>query len=142
MRLTDLQPREGFSLLEILIVLSIMGLSAAIIMPNSSRMLDQATSHAVFFEFQRQLADLRREANRTGVALTIVDPLAQDGQADGVRQVELRSPWGYTLSPNLEIAEGGVCSPATVNLLNMGRVVMSLRAGQNCQLIRQQVPRA
>ncbi len=45
--------RAGFSLIEILVVLAIFALSAAVIMPSTSRMLDQATSHAVFFEFQK-----------------------------------------------------------------------------------------
>ena len=59
--------RGGYSLMEILVVLAIFALSTAVIMPSTSRMLDQTTAHAVFFEFQRQVSDLRREANRTGV---------------------------------------------------------------------------
>ena len=62
------------TLIEILVVLAIMAMATAVIMPSTSRMLDQATSHAVFFEFQRQVSELRRQANRTGEDLRLVDP--------------------------------------------------------------------
>lgn len=131
--------RNGFSLMEILVVLVILALSTAIVMPGTSRMLDQATAHAVFFEFQRQVSDLRREANRTGVAIRLVDPSAETPLPEGSRTVELRKPWRYTLAPALMIAEGGACSPATANLVNGDYVVMTLRSTDpTCQFIRLQ----
>jgi prepilin-type N-terminal cleavage/methylation domain-containing protein len=136
------EPRAqtGFSLMEILVVLTILALSTAIIMPSTSRMLDQATGHAVFFEFQRQVSDLRREANRTGMPIRMVDPEAAGALAENERVIELREPWRYTLAPALEIAEGGACSPATANLVNGDRVVMTLRSEDaGCRFIRQQI---
>lgn len=136
--------RAGFSLIEILVVLAIFALSAAVIMPSTSRMLDQATSHAVFFEFQEQVSDLRREANRTGVAIRVSEPesrgLAQPvGNGEAPRNVTLRSPWRYTLAPALDIAPGGACSAATANLINGDRVVMTLRTSEgDCRFIRLQ----
>jgi len=124
--------------MEILVVLAIFGLATAIIMPSTSRMLDQAMSHAVFFEFQRQVSDLRREASRTGVGIRIVDPAAAgaiDTEID--RTLTLRSPWRYTIAPALEIAEGGACSPTSVNLVRDDIVVMTLRSpGTDCRFIR------
>ena len=129
-------PRAGFSLMEILVVLAIFALAVAVVMPSTSRMLDQATAHAVFFEFQRQVSDLRREANRTGVGVRLIDPAAEAQEDD--RTVVLRDPWRYTLAPPLEIAPGGACSPTTVNLLNADRVVMTLRADDaDCRFMRQ-----
>lgn len=123
--------------MEILVVLAILALSTALIVPSMSRMMDQATSHAVFFEFQRQVSDLRREANRTGTAIRLIDPAAE--AAPGDRIIQLRAPWRYTLAPALEIAEGGACAPASANLLNQDRVVMTLRADEaNCRFIRLQ----
>ena len=131
--------RSGFTLMEILVVLVIFALSTAVIMPSTSRMLDQATSHAVFFEFQKQVSDLRREANRTGVPIRLVDPSAPRPLAEGDRTVTLRKPWRYTLAPSLEIAEGGVCAPTMANLVNGDRVVMTLRMDDpSCQFTRQQ----
>lgn len=142
--------RAGFSLIEVLVVLAIFAMSAAVIMPSTSRMLDQATSHAVFFEFQKQISDFRREANRTGVALQVADPeaalsanglLPGSGEADvdAQRTVTLRSPWRYTLAPALDIEAGGACSAATANLINGDRVVMTLRTSEgDCRFIRLQ----
>lgn len=141
--------RAGFSLIEILVVLAIFALSAALIMPSTSRMMDQATSHAVFFEFQEQVSNLRREANRTGVAIRLVEPAeTQDAASriaqpvtdgDAPRTVRLRAPWRYTLAPSLDIAAGGDCSATTANLINGDRVVMTLRsAGGDCRFIRLQ----
>lgn len=143
-------PRAGFSILEILVVLVIMGLATAVIMPSLSRMLDQATAHAVFFEFQRDISQIRREANRTGVNLTVVDPLIgtsarasqsqpEDGTVSDVRTIALRAPWRYTMAPSLEVAEGGVCSPTSVNLIRDDIVVMTLQTtGTDCKFIRLQ----
>ncbi len=148
--------RGGFSLLEILVVLAIFALSTAVIMPSMSRMLDQATAHAVFFDFQKQVSDLRREANRTGIGIAVADPGAitpaivsasasPSGQPDDgavqntPRVLTLRDPWTYTMAPTLEIAEGGVCSVTTANLVNEGRVVMTLKTTEgDCRFIRQQ----
>lgn len=138
--------RSGFSLLEILVVLAIFGLSAALIMPSTSRMLDQATSHAVFFEFQQQVSDLRREANRTGLPLHVVEASSARpsyGPTGEVRTLLLRSPWSYTLAPDLDIAAGGTCSASSANLINGDRVVMTLRTiGSDCQFIRLQTTAA
>jgi prepilin-type N-terminal cleavage/methylation domain-containing protein len=128
--------RPGFSLIEILVVLAIFALAAAVIMPSTSRMLDQATAHAVFFEFQRQVSDLRREANRTGEAIRLIDPAATPGE--GERTAILREPWRYTLAPSLDIAPGGSCSATTANLLKGDQVIMTLRAQDaDCRFIRQ-----
>lgn len=130
--------RRGFSLIEILVVLAILALATAIIMPSTARMLDQATGHAVFFEFQRQVSDLRREASRTGVAVRLVDPSVTPDDAAGERSIELRAPWRYALTPALDIDGGGVCSPATARLINGERTVMVLSAQDGaCNFIRQ-----
>lgn len=136
--------------MEILVVLVIFALSTAVIMPSMSRMLDQATAHAVFFDFQKQVSDLRREANRTGEPLRVLDPeaalalepipesIGSDAPAsDNHRVLELREPWTYTMAPALEIAEGGVCSITSANLVHEGRVVMTLKTmADDCRFIR------
>lgn len=142
-RRADRKSRQGFSLMEILVVLVIVSLSTAIIMPSTSRMLDQATSHAIFFDFQRQVSDLRREANRTGLPLRLVDPAVMPNIDDSERVIELRRPWRYTLAPALDIAEGGACSATTANLINGDTIVMTLRTDTpDCRFIRWQTKAA
>lgn len=122
--------RAGFSLIEVLVVLAIFALSSAIIMPSMARMLDQTTAHAVFFEFQRQVSDARREVNRTGEPIIIIDPSLTDQLEEGERVLSLRAPWRYTLAPKLDITEGGICNPVSANLVLDERVVMSLRSSE------------
>lgn len=135
--------RAGFSLMEVLVVLVIFGLATAVIMPSTSRMLDQTTAHAVFFEFQRQVSDFRREANRTGVSLRVIEPTPHDAEVslpEDVRVVTLKSSWTYRLVPEIMIEEGGRCSAASVNLLKNEQVVMSLRSDDgSCRFLSQQV---
>lgn len=131
--------RPGVTLMEMLVVLALFGLATAIIMPNTSRMLDQATAHAVFFEFQRDVSAMRREANRTGLPLELIDPAATLDPAAGQRVIALREPWRYTIAPALKIDEGGVCSPSSVNLLSGETVIMKLRTEDaTCRFIRVQ----
>ena len=127
------------TLIEILVVLAIMAMATAVIMPSTSRMLDQATSHAVFFEFQRQVSELRRQANRTGEDLRLVDPDMRGPKGAADRTVTLRAPWRYKVAPVMEIAEGGICAPASVNLIKGDEVVMALRSQDaDCQFTRLQ----
>ncbi len=125
------------TLIELLVVLAIFAMATAVIMPSTSRLLDQATAHAVFFEFQRDVSDLRREANRTGLAVRLIDPAVTPSEDDGDRVISLRRPWRYTVAPALTIAEGGACGIATVNLLSEDRVVMTLQSRDaTCRFIR------
>lgn len=124
-------------------MLALIGLGTALIMPSSARMLDQATAHAVFFEFQRQISEYRREANRTGLPIRVIEnssPASAAGPVaseDEVRVVQLRTPWRYTLAPSLEIESGGRCSAASANLVKDDRVVMTLRTtAGDCRFLR------
>lgn len=132
--------RDGFSLMEVLVVLAIFALSTALILPSMSRVLDQTMAHAVFFEFQRQVSDLRREANRTGLDIRVRDPsveLPSEISDSSMRGLRLREPWTYTLVPELDIEAGGRCSTGSANLINQGRVVMTLRTEDGkCGFIR------
>lgn len=134
---------DGFSLIEILVVLAIFAIATAVVMPFTGRLLDQATAHAVFFEFQRDVSALRREANRTGAGLRLIDPAAPIDLAQGDRRIALRRPWRYTMAPSLEIAEGGACGVTTVNLLETNTVIMTLRTDRgDCRFSRLQTTAA
>ena len=63
----------GFSVLEMLIVLVVIALAVAIVMPRGAAMLDQATAHSVFFDFQRQVSDLRLKAYRSEAPLVVAE---------------------------------------------------------------------
>lgn len=126
--------------MEVLVVLTIFALGTAVVMPSMSKMLDQTMSHAVFFEFQRQVSDLRREASRSGLPVQVVDsdqemPVETSGEE--VRQLKLQTDWTYSLSPSLMIEAGGRCAKTRARLMNRDQVVMRLETEDgDCKFIR------
>jgi len=128
--------REGFSLIEILVVLAIMALATAIILPNGGRMLDQTIAQSVFFEFQRDVLQLRREANRSGSAITVL-PAGTEPAGPSERTLTMREGWSYVLTPALAIDEAGACAPVEAVLTRSGAPIMRLRMeGADCRFIR------
>jgi prepilin-type N-terminal cleavage/methylation domain-containing protein len=133
--------KAGYSLLEMLIVLVIMATAIAVVMPSGQVMLDRMITHAVFFDFQRQLSDLRREAYASQTALTIQGSApvnTQNGRPDETtRVIPLRTAWTYALTQPIRISEGGACTPTAAQILNRGRVVMDLTMTDSaCHFIR------
>ncbi len=128
--------RAGYSLIEILVVLAIIALATAVIMPNGARLLDQAVAQSVFFELQRDLLELRREANRTQSAILLRSASEREADAPG-RVLTMRPGWSYDFAPSLEIDEAGSCSPSEIILSGDTGVVLNLRvSGRDCRLIR------
>lgn len=117
-------------------VLAIIALATAIILPSGGRLLDQTLAQAVFFEFQRDVLQLRREANRTDSALTLLSgSAAPEGSTQ--RVLTLREGWSYALTPALAIDEAGACAPTEAVLTRNGTVIMNLRVGgADCRFIR------
>lgn len=115
--------RAGFSLLEILVVLGVMALAFALVMPRGAVMLDRATAHSVFFDFQRQVSDLRLKAYRSEAPAVLSDGVRP---LPGAATVALRSGWSYRLDRPVTISDGGACSSATALVFKNGRRVMRL----------------
>lgn len=137
--------RAGASLVEVLVVLAIMSIATGLLLPNGQRLLDQATAHAAFFELQREVNDLRRQAYRSGAPVRIasaVEPPPSARETDGDASVAphvltLPAPWTYRLEPELVISDGGVCGPTLARLYRAGEERMVLRmADPNCRFTR------
>jgi len=133
----DPVPAEaGFSLLETLVALALMALAVLIVLPSGAVMLDRVTAHAVFFDFQRQLSDLRLKAYRSEAPITVRDAVAPSPDLSA-QVLPLRAGWSYTLDHPIAISEGGACGPALATVLKNGRTVMHLRmADAACHLSR------
>ena len=123
-----------------ILVLSIMSLSVALILPRISTLIDQAQAHTVFFDFQRQVLDLHRGAFHSETALAVVSSgeFVDDAEADPLpAEVRLRAPWTYRLSEPMTIDSGGNCAPVTVDLVKAGRPVVRLEGhGADCRFSR------
>jgi prepilin-type N-terminal cleavage/methylation domain-containing protein len=129
--------KAGYSLLEMLIVLAIMALAVALVVPRGQAMLDQMTAHAVFFDFQRQLADARREAWAAETASAVRAADDADPRDAAARVLPLRAGWTYRLDHPIAIGAGGLCSRANIEVLNAGRPAMHLAAADDaCHLVR------
>ena len=133
--------KAGYSLIEILIVLAIMALMAAISMPRAASALDQVISHTVFFDFQRQVTDLRARAFREERGFNVVGTEASTGGRSRDRErdiaIPLRSGWTYRLGAPFRIGAGAECSPTEVDLFNGKRLIMHLESkASDCRFIR------
>lgn len=135
-----LSVRAGFTLLEMLVVLALIALSAAIALPRMGAAIDQALAHTVFFDFQRQVLDLRRQAFHDESPLSMVSSgeFVDDPDADPpLAEVQLRAGWTYRLSESMLIDGGGNCTAVEVDLFDEGKPVMHLEgAGANCRFHR------
>jgi prepilin-type N-terminal cleavage/methylation domain-containing protein len=129
--------KAGYTLLEMLIVLAVMALAVAIVAPRGEAMLDQMTAHAVFFDFQRQVSDLRREAYASQTPTSLRGADDRDPSLAAARVIQLRSGWSYRLTQPIAISAGGACAGGAVEVLKYGLPVMRLAmADRACHFIR------
>ena len=130
-------PRAGFSLLEMLVVLAIMALATAIVFPRGVVMTDRIVAQAVFFDFQRKVADLRREAYRSQSPLVLYPSKGGDPADPRGRVIPLRAGWTYLMQRPMQIGEGGGCSASAARILDKGVEVMRLATSDGaCHFIR------
>jgi len=123
--------RAGFTVLEMLIVLAIMAMAVALVMPRGAVMLDRMTAQTVFFDFQRQVGALRREAADGQTPLWLIDsdattPQGFDGARTMLRVVDLGPGWTYRLARPIAISQGGACDRAGVTLIHDGKPILHL----------------
>ena len=129
--------KAGYSLLEMMIVLAIMAVAMTVVVPRGAVMMDRVVTHAVFFDFQRQISDLRREAFNNQSPLTVYPSGAVDPNDPQGRAIPLRAAWSYRLARPIRISEGGACTPASAEILKGDVVIMHLNmADQTCHFIR------
>ncbi len=129
--------RAGFSLLEMLVVLALMSLTLLIVVPRGATLTDRVVAHAVFFDFERQLADLRRQAYRKETMVVFQSGPAGALAGVGSESLKLQPGWSYQLNHPVVITAGGACSSAEAEIFHGARLVMRLSAPRtDCKFIR------
>jgi prepilin-type N-terminal cleavage/methylation domain-containing protein len=139
-RAPGLSARAGFTLLEILLVLGLTALMAALAIPRIAASIDQITVHGEFLKFQQQVMDLRRQSFHESQGLRIVSSgeFSDDADADPpLAEVQMSQGYSYRLSAPIDIDAAGNCSPAEVDILHNGRPRLHLIGqGASCRFLR------
>lgn len=119
----------GFTLLELMVVLALVGLVTVLAVPNLQRLYEGFTRKAEQGRILNQIAGLGREAMLRGRAYAVYatgsDP---EGARDGGRRMgfepyDLGLPegWEVRLDRPLLVRANGVCLGATVTLVHWGK---------------------
>ena len=114
--------------MEMLVVLAIIALATAVVFPRGVAMTDRIVARAVVFDFQRQVADLRREAYGRQAPLVLYASNAADPADARARTIPLRAGWTYRLERPMRIGDGGGCDQANARILDKGVEIMRLRS--------------
>ena len=119
----------GFTLLELVVVLALVGLVTVLTMPNLVRLYEGFTKRAEQGRILNQIAGLGREAMLRERAYAVYgtrsDPAREQsgGQVPGFERYALEVPagWEINLDRPLLVRSNGVCLGATMTLLHRGQ---------------------
>ena len=105
----------GFTLIEIVVAIAIVGLALSFALPRLSGLLDRLGSSMRQQRFEDRLAALGGEARRTGRTLLLrsTEPQKKPGI---VSAIELPSDWSLVVEPPITFNFNGVCTGGTVRL--------------------------
>ena len=131
-----LASKRGFTLLEMLMVIVIMGLVTALVLPNINKTLSTNAVQTVFFQFQTKALEHRATAYRQNRSLVLVDSgaVTDDPEADPA-PVDIQFPgegWTYRLSQPMKISAGGVCDAVTAEVFQEGQLAFRLESQPDC----------
>lgn len=122
--------RSGFSLLELLVVLALMGMLSAVVAPRLARTYDAIAGSGERDEVVRQMERLPLLARHEGKAILI-------GRGDGAAlSSRITLPEGWLVSPldELRIEASGVCHPARLSVSGRGVVEVRQLTAPACEV--------
>lgn len=102
--------RRGFTLLELLLVLSLVALLVGLVAPAMQRGLDAARERGLVADLEALLASYPMRAFQQGQALDVDEPLLRRDLPD------LPADWRIRIDPPLQYAESGLASGGRVSL--------------------------
>lgn len=105
-------PRRGFTLLELLIVLALLGLAAAVVVPGLARTYDAIVRSGERADAIRALEGLPLRVRASGREL-VLEPADTQALADAAAMPE---GWTARVLEPLRIERSGICHPARVRV--------------------------
>ena len=118
MQLDSYRPAEaGFTLLEMIVVVTIMGLSLSFVAPRLTTWLDRLRSGSERQQFEDSLASLASDARRAGhtIFLRSVGPGIEKSKDDA--PIDLPRGWELQVEPPIAFRYDGLCTGGTVRLM-------------------------
>jgi prepilin-type N-terminal cleavage/methylation domain-containing protein len=129
--------KSGFTLLEMLFVLAIMAMTAALVVPSIQQTLHGTADRNAAFQFQRLALDLRAAAYHQERSLSVVETgqfKDDDPDADPApAEIKLDDGWSYKLAGPLTISPRGLCDVTTVDLYFHSQLRQRLTGAADCR---------
>jgi general secretion pathway protein G len=107
---------RGFTLLEMMVVLAIVGLAAALVAPRVFRSVDAVTDGLATAAVADQLRQLPRRVRLLGRELDVTNASLQVKLVDGELPLELQPELRVTVTKPFSIAGSGVCTAGALVL--------------------------
>ncbi|WP_269531330.1 prepilin-type N-terminal cleavage/methylation domain-containing protein [Chitinimonas sp. BJYL2] len=127
----------GFTLLEILIVLVLIGMMMGLVGPGVVGQIDRSQERDAIDRFQSELSQLPRWARITGKPLALENlsvPVIEDGEL----LLDLPPGWRAQFSPKLIVSPRQLCNGSNVSLFSSGGTLVRTFSVQSpdCSLQR------
>lgn len=120
---------QGFSLLELLVVLALMSAVTALVVPRLATTVDAIQRSGERAEAVRQLERLPLLVRRTGTELRV-----ERNQRLAVEGMELPQGWTLQTLERLQVAGNGYCHPSLLEVLTPAGVERWTLAAPDCRV--------
>lgn len=118
--------QRGFTLLELLVTLAIVGLLAGLVLPNVAAWIGASERATENRQFRSAFARLPLYAYTNGRELAVS---RWDGALPDAPEIQLPRGWRADLDPSLRVSANGLCSDASGSVLTpSGRRSFRVRA--------------
>lgn len=130
-----LRDQRGFTLLELLVVMAVVGLLAGLVAPSLQRMagsIDRATKRE---GLMADIAGLSYRAYALGQSFELSEQGVQRILSDGNPVLALPAGWRVQMDHPIQFAFNGLCSGGRLTLVSPDRVVEALQLHKpDCRL--------